>query len=57
MNRKNIQKSCEVLEKLLERDLSTNGKVLDEEEFVAVNVLLLELDIAELYRVKHNVTH
>lgn len=42
-----IQEACEIIEELLDRDAKSN--VLNIEEFKAVNVMLLELQIARKY--------
>lgn len=41
----NLQESCEVLEKLLERDASSNRPLLTMKEFNALNKVLFELQV------------
>ncbi|WP_405101650.1 hypothetical protein [Oceanobacillus sp. FSL H7-0719] len=46
----NIQKACEELERLLERDIKSRKRLLNSKEFAAINKILLRLEINGFYK-------
>lgn len=47
-----IQKSCEIMEKMLNDDYNSKLPKLSMEEFLAINHILLDLNLSGKYEVK-----